>query len=98
MANHGGDAADLLVIFGITGDLARRMTFRSLYRLERRELLDCPVIGVASAEISAEQLVKQAREAIVGPGEEFYDAAFDRLHPRMCYRPGVVTDSPLCRR
>src|SRR5258708_33080689 len=54
MANHGGDAADLLVIFGITGDLARRMTFRSLYRLERRELLDCPVIGVASAEISAE--------------------------------------------
>jgi glucose-6-phosphate 1-dehydrogenase len=28
--------ADLLVIFGITGDLARRMTFRALYRLERR--------------------------------------------------------------
>jgi glucose-6-phosphate 1-dehydrogenase len=29
--------ADLLVIFGITGDLARVMTFRSLYRL-----LDAP--------------------------------------------------------
>jgi glucose-6-phosphate 1-dehydrogenase len=98
MANHGGGAADLLVIFGITGDLARRMTFRSLYRPERRELLDCPVIGVASAEISAEQLVKQARGAIVGSGEEFDDAVFDRLARRMSYLPGDVTDGALYRR
>ena len=35
-------AADVLVIFGITGDLAKVMTFRSLYRLERRGLLDVP--------------------------------------------------------
>ena len=27
---------DVLVVFGITGDLARVMTFRSLYRLEHR--------------------------------------------------------------
>jgi len=39
--------ADTLVIFGITGDLARKMTFRSLYRLERRGLLGCPIVGVA---------------------------------------------------
>ena len=31
--------ADVLVIFGISGDLAKVMTFRSLYRLEARELL-----------------------------------------------------------
>src|SRR5436309_14117319 len=30
--------ADVLVPFGITGDLARVMTFRSLYRLEQRGL------------------------------------------------------------
>ena len=35
------------MIFGITGDLAKVMTFRSLYRLERRGLLDCPIVGVA---------------------------------------------------
>jgi len=40
-------AADVLVVFGITGDLAKVMTFRSLYRLERRGLLDCPIVGVA---------------------------------------------------
>ena len=35
---RGGDAqrpADVFVVFGITGDLAKVMTFRSLYRLER---------------------------------------------------------------
>ena len=31
--------ADALVVFGITGDLAKKMTFRSLYRLEQRGLL-----------------------------------------------------------
>ena len=42
-----GRRADRLVIFGITGDLAKVMTFRSLYRLEQRGLLDCPILGVA---------------------------------------------------
>ena len=43
-----GAPADILVVFGITGDLARVMTFRSLYRLEARGLLDCPILGVAA--------------------------------------------------
>jgi len=44
MSERSGDA---LVVFGIIGHLAHKMTFRSLYRLEKRKLLDCPVIGVA---------------------------------------------------
>jgi glucose-6-phosphate 1-dehydrogenase len=98
MANHGSDDADLLVIFGITGDLARKMTFRSLYRMERRELIDCPVIGVARDEIPAEQLVRHAREAVLGSGEEFDDAVFGRLARRMSYLPGDVSDGALYRR
>ena len=31
------------MVVGITGDLAKVMTFRSLYRLEKRGLLDCPI-------------------------------------------------------
>jgi glucose-6-phosphate 1-dehydrogenase len=61
MANHDGDHADLMVISGITGDLARRMTFRALYRLERRDLLYCPVVGVASQQITADELAQRAR-------------------------------------
>jgi len=40
--------ADVLVIFGITGDLAKVMTFQALYRLEARSLLNCPIVGVAA--------------------------------------------------
>src|SRR5215469_11996835 len=98
MANRGSGNADLLVIFGITGDLARKMTFRSLYRLERRERIDCPIIGVASDEIPSEQLVKQAREAILASGEEFDDAVFGRLARRMSYLTGDVTDGALYRK
>jgi glucose-6-phosphate 1-dehydrogenase len=98
MAEHGGGGADLLVIFGITGDLARKMTFRALYRLERRGLLGCPIVGVASAEITAEQLVKLAREAILGSGEGLDDEVFGRLAARMSYVPGDAMDGPFYRR
>jgi glucose-6-phosphate 1-dehydrogenase len=53
-----GDApqpADVFVIFGITGDLAKVMTFHSLYRLEQRGLLDCPIVGVAGDDWTTEQ-------------------------------------------
>ena len=49
-------AADVLVVFGITGDLARVMTFHSLYRLEARGLLDCPIVGVAVDDWTDDQL------------------------------------------
>ena len=97
MDNHRDAAADVLVIFGITGDLARRMTFRALYRLERRGLLACPIIGVASDDINTEQLVKHAREAIVDSGLDVDDAVFGRLARRMSYRSGDVRDAALYR-
>ncbi len=94
----GGNAADLLVIFGITGDLARKMTFRSLYRLERRKLLDCPVLGVAVDDLSVDQLAEHARKAIGDSGEKVEDEVFDRLARRLAYVPGDVMDDALYRR
>jgi glucose-6-phosphate 1-dehydrogenase len=84
----------VLVIFGITGDLARKMTFRGLYRLERRNLLDCPILGVASDDMSVEQLVNRAREAISAT-EDLDEAVFGRLANRLSYLHGDVTDSGL---
>src|SRR6516165_8208461 len=57
-------AADALVVFGISGDLAKKMTFKSLYLLERRELLDCPVIGVAVDDWSDDDLRQHARTSL----------------------------------
>lgn len=98
MAHNGGDGADALVIFGITGDLATKMTFRALYRLEERKRLTCPVIGAASDEITAEELAKRARAAIRSAGEGFDDAVFGRLASRMSYISGDATDAALYRK
>jgi glucose-6-phosphate 1-dehydrogenase len=48
----------------MTGDLAKVMTFNSLYRLERRGLLSVPVVGVAADEWTVEQLRDHARGSI----------------------------------
>ena len=60
------DPADVLVVFGITGDLAKVMTFHSLYRLEQRGLLNCPIVGVAGDDWTLEHLREHARECIEG--------------------------------
>jgi glucose-6-phosphate 1-dehydrogenase len=95
LAESGDSASDLLVIFGITGDLARKMTFQALYRLERRELLQCPVLGVASDDIAKEELVNRARNAIADAGEKIDDKVFDRFAHRLSYLRGDVTDPAL---
>src|ERR1700733_4949262 len=80
--------ADALVIFGITGDLARKQTFRSLYRLERRGLLDVPVLGVARQNLTDDDLRGRARDAIVQTGEDLDDEVFDRFAARLRYLSG----------
>ena len=88
---------DALVVFGITGDLARKMTFRSLYRLERRGLLDVPVIGVAVEDWSDEQLREHARQAIGASGEPIDDAVFHRFAKRLSYVSGDFGDAATYR-
>jgi glucose-6-phosphate 1-dehydrogenase len=80
--------ADALVIFGITGDLARKMTFRSLYRLEARGLLDCSVIGVAVDDWSADQLRDRAHESIQAAEGSVDEKVFRQLANRLSYVSG----------
>ena len=88
-----GTRADQLVVFGITGDLAKVMTFRSLYRLEKRGLLDCPILGVAFDDWSLDQLVARARESIVGTGEQLDEDVFRRFAKRLSYVSGDFGDA-----
>jgi len=84
---------DVFVIFGITGDLAKVMTFRSLYRLEQRGLLDCPIVGVAFDDWTIEQLIAHARQCIIDCGEQIDDAVFTRLAQRLSYVSGDFSDA-----
>ena len=96
---HGdGEAADVFVVFGITGDLAKVMTFRSLYRLERRGLIDCPIVGVAVDDWTVDQLRARAKESIVGTGEKLDEAVFDRLAARFSYVSGDFADDATYKR
>src|SRR5690242_10441397 len=95
---HGPLPADVFVIFGITGDLAKVMTFRSLYRLEQRGLLDCPIVGVAVDDWTIDDLVKRARDSIEGTGETIDKKVFDRLAGRLSYVSGDFTDSAVYER
>src|SRR5215471_7748123 len=85
-------AADVLVIFGITGDLAKKMTFRSLYRLERRRMLQCPIVGVARDEWSAATLRDHARRAIEDSGETIDEDVFQRFAERLSMISGDYAD------
>jgi glucose-6-phosphate 1-dehydrogenase len=93
-----GDAADVLTIFGITGDLAKKMTFRALYRLEARGKLDCPIVGVAIDEWSLDQLLEHAREAIAASVEDPDEDVFARLAARISYVQGDYADADTFKR
>ena len=67
---------DALVVFGITGDVAKQMTLRSLYRLDARGLLRCRVVGVAAEDWLDETLREHAREVIAASGEQIDEQVF----------------------
>ncbi|HKF81516.1 MAG TPA: glucose-6-phosphate dehydrogenase [Solirubrobacterales bacterium] len=86
------DVADVLAIFGISGDLAKKMTFRALYHLEERRKLDCPIVGVAIDEWDDEQLRRHARDAIGATVAEPDEDVFSRLAARLSYVQGDYGD------
>jgi glucose-6-phosphate 1-dehydrogenase len=90
--------ADVFVIFGISGDLAKVMTFHSLYRLEARGLLSCPILGVAANDWTVEELRRRARSSIEACGETIEEEVFARFAARLSYLAGDFGDSTLYER
>ena len=66
MNETAASPADALVIFGITGDLAAKMTFPTLYRLEAAGQIDCPIIGAARDDWSEDHLAVSMRQSLPG--------------------------------
>ncbi|MFN8163513.1 MAG: glucose-6-phosphate dehydrogenase [Solirubrobacterales bacterium] len=95
---HGNAAADVLVIFGISGDLAKKMTFRALYRLEARGKLECPIVGVAIDDWSDERLRDHAREAIGSSVGDPDEDVFSRLAKRLSYVQGDYAEAATFKR
>src|SRR3954454_24512523 len=85
--------ADVLVVFGITGDLAKVMTLHSLYRLEARGLLSCPIVGVAVDDWTVDDLRERPRESIVASGQTLDPEVFYRFAARLSSLSGGFADA-----
>src|SRR5258708_33985786 len=82
---------DALGFFGGTGDLAYKKIFPSLQSLLKRGPLDVPVIGVAKAGWTLDQLKARVRDSLEKHGG-LDAAAFDKLAGLLRYVDGDYAD------
>ena len=73
------EGAGVLVLYGITGDLAKKMLLPALYKLTERDMLKVPVIGVAASDWDAAKLREHARQSVVEAGYEIDEKVFTHL-------------------
>jgi len=85
-------ASDALVLFGVTGDLAYKMTFPALYAMVARGVLNVPVIGVASSKWTLAELRRHATRSIRASGK-VKPAALARLLSLLKFVTGDYKDS-----
>ena len=88
----------VVVIFGATGDLARRKLLPALYRLARQRLLpaEFAVLGTARPAMDDEGFRLKMREALDEFSEEEIDeAAWDSFATGLFYLPGEFDDPQL---
>ena len=73
------DEADVLVLFGATGDLAKKKLFPALYNMARSGFLTTDVVGVASTKWNHEEFVTYALDSIKSVVKEPDQKALDFL-------------------
>jgi len=88
VAGHDPGSADRLVIFGATGDLARKKLHPALYRLVTRGRLSVPIVGVARSAWSDDQLRDYARESVRARYGAVPDLELDSFAHRLTYVSG----------
>ena len=84
-------STDVFVQFGASGDLAKKMTFVSLYRLARRGRLRVPIVGVAVDPWDDDTYRAHFRAGVEAAGEKLDQALWDRLAAGMRYVQGDYT-------
>ena len=83
--------SDALVLFGATGDLAKKKIFPAVYEMTRIDHDHVPVIGFASSEWDDDRLRQHAREAVEAKGD-VDEAVWDDLAQRTTYVQGDYRD------
>lgn len=85
---EGSEHSDALVLFGVTGDLARKKIFPALYAMAKRRALNVPVIGVASSNWTLAQLHERASDSVKENGGIDDQGAMQLLLSKLHYVSG----------
>ena len=86
-------SADALVLFGATGDLARRKLFPSLYSMEANAVLRVPVVGVARSDWTDDSFREHARESVLAARPDADTAVLARMIDRLDLIQGDYSDT-----
>ncbi|MYR83338.1 glucose-6-phosphate dehydrogenase [Streptomyces filamentosus] len=87
------ERSDALVLFGISGDLAKKMLLPALYRLTESGKLTVPVIGVAATDWDDDSLRRHAREAVAAEGTDIDEEVFARFAANLSIVTGDFADA-----
>ena len=85
--------ADVLVLFGATGDLAVRKLFPALYRLQKSGSLNVPVVGVARSDWTDDDFRTHARDSIAAHIDDADPKVVDELCRRLDLVQGDYSDA-----
>jgi glucose-6-phosphate 1-dehydrogenase len=85
--------SDALVLFGITGDLAKKKLLPAVYHLAQRDRLPSTVIGVASRELPEGQLEQRLREAVSAVEPAIDEDVLGNVAKRLKYVSGDYRES-----
>jgi glucose-6-phosphate 1-dehydrogenase len=80
--------SDALVLFGFTGDLARKQIFPALYAMARRGELVPRVVGVSGSKLGRDDALARIRQSLEEHGGIDDDAAWERLREAVRYVGG----------
>jgi glucose-6-phosphate 1-dehydrogenase len=87
--------SDAIVLFGITGDLAKKKLFPALYHMAKDGTLgSVPITGVASSDLSQDDLHARAHDSVTAAlgGESPDAAALQSVCDRLSYVSGDYRD------
>ena len=79
---------DALVLFGATGDLAKRKLFPALHEIAEEGRLPSLVVGVARSPWDDTKFIEYVRASVENAGEAIDDAAFTELASALTYVEG----------
>lgn len=90
--SQGDRLCDALVVFGATGDLAKRKLFPALHEIATEGRLPSMVVGVARSPWDDAKFVEYVRTSVEDAGEAIDDVAFSRLASALAYVEGDYSD------